>query len=174
MSRDLTIYGVNTQGLSFKEEHITDQILDFVRGLDYEHWESKGICEIITFRSKSLCLAISQIVNDLIEHGYAVLDGVKIHSEIGVNDMVLSKSDILSVVYWLVLTSEAMGEIWGKNRSNKHNHEVQSHFALEVVRKTDFAGDEFEWYWFEKELFQQWYNIIKNSSFEYYYWEDSY
>lgn len=173
MSRDLTICGVQAQFLSLHDGSHHDDILLAIKNLDFEAWQSTGIVELISYRSKPLGFAIAQIVSDLAENGYGILEGIKTDSSLGVNCMLLSKEALLRVIGWLELTSEAMGVLHDNIPFSAQHEEEEFQHALRVCHHPQFSGDEFEWYWIEQERFTQWHMMIENSSFQLYYWEDS-
>ena len=174
MSRDLTICGVQKETYFAISEDVIDETILSISKMDYEQWAENGLIEIISYRSKSLCFAITQIVLDLAENGYGIIEGISIKSSIGSNCIVLSKSELITIIQWLELTSKAMGQLSGKVSPIEKTQSEFFHQALQVCNKSAFSGNEFDQYWFAIELFQQWRGKIESSNFEYYYWEDSY
>ena len=173
MARDLIIYGMNFEFSSIGELKSGADIIPYLDNLELDDWERHGVVEIASLRSKDICLAIAQVVADLHKNGFISLGGAVVHREFGENLMVLSKVQILDIVNWLILTSEALGEVTGniENVLYKSNSDYQA--ALQVVRRV-CVGEEFEWFWLEKALFEKWYVQINESAFRQYYWEDSY
>ena len=174
MSRDLTICGVQRKTYFAISENAIDETILSISKIDYEQWAENGLIKIISYRSKSLCFAITQIVLDLVENGYGIIEGISINSSIGSNCIVLSKSELITIIQWLELTSKAMGQLSGKVSPIEKNQSEFFHQALQVCKKRAFSGNEFDQYWFAIELFQQWRDKIESADFEYYYWEDSY
>lgn len=174
MSRDLTIYGVRAKGISLQTDSQLEEFFRFIERLDYEDYEDSGLIEVVSYRSKEICCAISQVVTDLFENGYGIFQGGNIKNCTGANCMVLTKPDLLCIIDWIASMSRAMGEISEKVDAKYSDIHKIPQIAYDMSKKVDFRGEEFEWFWFEYELFQEWKTKISSATFEYYYWEDPY
>ena len=114
------------------------------------------------------------MITDLIENRYGVIGSVVRVDGGGANWMLLSQSELITILDWLALMSRAMGESTGQSDFDSADSSELLALARRVSQKIDFSGDEFEWFGGEYGLFREWQRQIVDSGFAYYLWEDSY
>lgn len=174
MSRDLIIYGINRKEEFLLNNSQARKFFYRLQTLDLENPVENGLDEIISYRSKNICLAISQIVTDLIENGYGIYKGGYVKNSLGANCMLLTKTQLLDILIWISTMSKAINSTTTDPENTNIDINEISPLIYEVAKKPDFDGKEFKQLSLEINLFQNWIQQVEQCPYRYFYWEDSY
>lgn len=178
MSRDLNIYAIDVEkeklNISSSNQlnaNMGNDLLDSIANLGYEDFEENGIIELITYRSKDNGLAIAQILNDYLENNYGQSDS---YNNIVNNypDVLFNKQSLLDFLEWLILLAQKLP--LKNTEKNGILIDKVNGFIDEAANKEYLAGQEFTFFSVNINLYYEWYQTIKKSRFQLFYWEDSY
>ena len=173
-SEDLNAFLVKFQ----KEIHISDLIAleDYLfqkKGIRIEEQHSVlGISTIISFRSKPICYAISLLINHYIEH-----KSIQINSqarwEPQNGSLVLRKSQVIALLDWLFLVSCLLNTDQGLIAPTDFDEELIRQ-AQHIVQVGMCQEEAFKFLGDHSYQFAHWKEMLQQTEFDHYYWEDSF
>lgn len=129
-----------------------------------------GLVELIAYRSRQNALAVAAAVDFYFQHHLRQQQAVS-DADMLEGSILLPKAPMLELIDWLVAFSGSLHELADPIRSKQQAYRQ----AIDQMRASDsFDADTFATF---KELHFPalgWWNTVAASSFDWYYWEDSF